>query len=261
MNFYYDEEAIRYLKAKDPILADIIDRIGPIERPIDADLFSALINNIVGQQISMKAQETVWKRMLAAIGAITPENICRVSVEEIQQCGLSTRKATYIREAAEKVLSGECDLEALKDMKDEAVIAELSHLRGIGKWTAEMLLIFSMGRQDVLSWDDLAIHRGLRMVYHHRKITKQLFPEIQTPLCTVRFDREPLPVGSVRRRSAGSEGLCAAVGSRKEETSEAAPRVETGGKATAINMRRASQLHRDAFFFSDAVCALKRWYR
>ena len=161
MNFHYDEEAIRYLKAKDPILADIIDRIGPIERPIDADLFSALINNIVGQQISMKAQETVWKRMLAAFGAITPENICRVSVEEIQQCGLSTRKATYIREAAEKVLSGECDLEALKNMSDEAVIAELSQLRGIGKWTAEMLLIFSMGRQDVLSWDDLAIHRGL----------------------------------------------------------------------------------------------------
>jgi len=106
MNFYYDEEAVRHLKAKDPLLGEIIDRIGPIERPIDSDLFSALVNNIVGQQISMKAQETVWKRMLAAFGAITPENICRASVEVIQQCGLSTRKATYIREAAEKVLSG-----------------------------------------------------------------------------------------------------------------------------------------------------------
>jgi DNA-3-methyladenine glycosylase II len=188
MNFYYDEEAIRYLKAKDPILADIIDRIGPIERPIDADLFSALVNNIVGQQISMKAQETVWKRMLGAFGAITPENLCRASVEEIQQCGLSTRKAIYIREAAEKVLSGECNLEALKGMSDEAVIAELSQLRGIGKWTAEMLLIFSMGRQDVLSWDDLAIHRGLRMVYHHRKITKQLFQK---------YKRRYAPYGSI----------------------------------------------------------------
>ncbi|MFZ2264194.1 MAG: hypothetical protein WAV63_10985, partial [Trichococcus flocculiformis] len=121
MNFYYDEEAIRCLKAKDPILADVIDRIGPIERPIDADLFSALVNNIVGQQISMKAQETVWKRMLAVFGAITPDRICRASIEEIQQCGLSNRKATYIREAAEKVISGACDLEALKDMSDEAV--------------------------------------------------------------------------------------------------------------------------------------------
>ena len=82
MNFYYDEEAIRCLKAKDPILADVIDRIGPIERPIDADLFSALVNNIVGQQISMKAQETVWKRMLAVFGAITPDRICRASIEE-----------------------------------------------------------------------------------------------------------------------------------------------------------------------------------
>lgn len=188
MNFYYDEEAIRHLKAKDPILGAIINRIGPIERPIDVDLFSALINNIVGQQISMKAQETVWKRMLAAFGAITPENLCRVSVEEIQQCGLSTRKATYIREAAEKVLSGACDLEALKDKSDEEVIAELSQLRGIGKWTAEMLLIFSMGRQDVLSWDDLAIHRGLRMVYHHRKITKPLFQK---------YKRRYAPYGSV----------------------------------------------------------------
>lgn len=188
MNFYYDEEAIRHLKAKDPILGAIIDRIGPIERPIDVDLFSALINNIVGQQISMKAQETVWKRILAAFGAIKPENLCRVSVEEIQQCGLSTRKATYIREAAEKVLSGACDLEALKDKSDHEVIAELSQLRGIGKWTAEMLLIFSMGRQDVLSWDDLAIHRGLRMVYHHRKITKQLFQK---------YKRRYAPYGSV----------------------------------------------------------------
>ena len=188
MNFHYDEEAIRFLKAKDPILADIIDRIGPIERPIDADLFSALINNIVGQQISMKAQETVWKRMIAAFGAVTPENLCRVSIEEIQQCGLSTRKATNIREAAEKVISGECDLEALKDMSDEEVIAELSQLRGIGKWTAEMMLIFSMGRQDVLSWDDLAIHRGLRMVYHHRKITKPLFQK---------YKRRYAPYGSV----------------------------------------------------------------
>lgn len=188
MNFYYDEEAIRCLKAKDPILADVIDRIGPIERPIDADLFSALVNNIVGQQISMKAQETVWKRMIAVFGAITPDRICRASIEEIQQCGLSIRKATYIREAAEKVISGACDLEALKDMSDEAVIAELSQLRGIGKWTAEMLLIFSMGRQDVLSWDDLAIHRGLRMVYHHRKITKQLFQK---------YKRRFAPYGSV----------------------------------------------------------------
>lgn len=188
MNFHYDEEAIRYLKEKDAALGAVIDRIGPIERPIDADLFSALINNIVGQQISMKAQETVWKRMLGAFGAITPENLCRASVEEIQQCGLSTRKAAYIREAAEKVLSGECNLEALKDMGDEAVIAELSQLRGIGKWTAEMLLIFSMGRQDVLSWDDLAIHRGLRMVYHHRKITKQLFQK---------YKRRYAPYGSI----------------------------------------------------------------
>ena len=73
-------------------------------------------------------------------------------------------------------------------MSDEEVIAELSQLRGIGKWTAEVLLIFSMGRQDVLSWDDLAIHRGLRMVYHHRKITKQLFQK---------YKRRYAPYGTV----------------------------------------------------------------
>ncbi|HRM36953.1 MAG TPA: hypothetical protein PLP40_02540 [Trichococcus flocculiformis] len=232
MNFYYDEEAIRCLKAKDPILADVIDRIGPIERPIDADLFSALVNNIVGQQISMKAHETVWKRMLAVFGAITPDRICRASIEEIQQCGLSTRKATYIREAAEKVISGACDLEALKDMSDEAVIAELSQLRGIGKWTAEMLLIFSMGRQDVLSWDDLAIHRGLRMVYHHRKITKPLFQKYKRRFAP--YGSVALSLGSIRRDSAGSEGLRAADGSRKAKTPEAAPRTEKSGKATVI---------------------------
>ena len=188
MNFHYDEEAIRYLKEKDAALGEVIDRVGPIERPIDADLFSALVNNIVGQQISMKAQETVWARVIAKFGAITPENIQRATVEEIQQCGLSTRKATYIHEAAEKVITGECDLAALRDMSDEDVIDMLSQLRGIGKWTAEMLLIFSMGRPDVMSWDDLAIHRGLRMLYHHRKITKELFQK---------YKRRYTPYGSV----------------------------------------------------------------
>lgn len=188
MNFHYDEEAIRYLKEKDAALGAVIDRIGPIERPIDEDLFSALINTIVGQQISMKAQETVWGRIVATFGAITPENIQRATVEEIQRCGLSTRKATYIHEAAEKVFSGACDLVALRDRSDEEVIVQLSQLRGIGKWTAEMLLIFSMGRPDIMSWDDLAIHRGLRMLHHHRKITKELFQK---------YKRRYAPFGSV----------------------------------------------------------------
>jgi DNA-3-methyladenine glycosylase II len=175
MYFEYGDEETEYLKRKDKRLGEAIDAIGHIEREVDGDLFSSVVRTIVGQQISSAAQKTVWTRLANKLGAVNTETICAASREEIQACGVSFRKADYIKDFAAKVQSGNLDVDELRALPDAEVIAKLSALKGIGVWTAEMLMIFCLQRPNVLSFGDLAIQRGLRMLYHHRKIDRKLF--------------------------------------------------------------------------------------
>ena len=177
VNHYYSYSDIEteYLKRKDKRLGEAIDIIGHIYREVDDDLFSSIVHSIVGQQISSAAQKTVWVRLAGKLGAITTESVCAVSREEIQSCGITFKKADYIKDFAEKVQCGEFDIDALRSMTDEEVISKLSSLKGIGVWTAEMLMIFCLQHPDVVSYGDLAIHRGMRLLYHHRKIDRKQF--------------------------------------------------------------------------------------
>lgn len=186
--FKYGETEIEFLKQKDPKLGQAIDEIGHIKREVIPDLFMALVNAIVGQQISTKAQVTVWNRMLEQFSPITPEHFGSITAEELQTCGISMRKAVYIKDITQAVLEGDLDLNILHTMTDDEVCKQLTQLKGIGNWTAEMLMTFSMQRSNIISWDDLAIHRGLRMLYRHRKITHQLFAKYKrrySPYATV----------------------------------------------------------------------------
>ena len=186
--FEYGDKETEWLKARDPELCAAMEHIGHINRKVTPDLFTALVNVIVGQQISSKAQATIWARMQALIPAMTPEAVAALPMERLQACGTSFRKASYIKEIAEAVLSGKLDLHTLQTLPDDEVCERLSQLRGIGVWTAEMLMIFSMRRKDILSWGDLAIIRGLRMLYRHRKITPTLFSKYRrrySPYATV----------------------------------------------------------------------------
>jgi DNA-3-methyladenine glycosylase II len=186
--FDYGQTEIDALCRKDKTLAEAITRIGMIERPVTPDLFTALINAIIGQQISSKAQQTIMKRIADQMDEITPQSIAAMPVERIQKFGTSTRKAGYIRELAVKICTGQLNIQELRELPDEQVVARLCVLNGIGVWTAEMLLLFSMQRPDILSYGDLAIHRGLRMLYRHRVITKELFEK---------YRRRYTPYGSV----------------------------------------------------------------
>lgn len=125
--FIYGEKEIEFLKKSDPVLAKIIEEVGPIKRTIIPDLFTALVNSIVGQQISSKAMDTVWGRFEERFPQITPETINNATLEEIQQCGMSIRKATYIKEAAAKIVSGELDIDELYTLSDEEVIESFRH--------------------------------------------------------------------------------------------------------------------------------------
>ena len=126
--------------------------------------------------------------MVDALGEITPEVVLSLSRETLQAFGITFKKVDYIREAAQKIASDEFDIHALRTMDDADVCTRLSALDGIGVWSAEMLMLFSMQRPNVLSYGDLAIQRGLRMVYHHRKIDRKLFEKYRrkfSPYCSV----------------------------------------------------------------------------
>lgn len=188
MYFKYGEKEISYLKNKDKKLAEVIEKVGLIERETEPEIFSALVHHIVGQQISTKAQATIWERMRNSLGAVTSETILNASIEEIRSFGISLRKVEYIKDFAEKVHTGEFDIEAAEKMEDDELIKYLTTLKGVGVWTAEMILLFCLQRPNVFSFDDLAIQRGLRMVYHHRKIDRKLFEKYRrrfSPYCSV----------------------------------------------------------------------------
>lgn len=188
MYFEYGETEISYLRKKDKKFAEVIDQIGFIKRETDADLFSSVIHHIIGQQISTKAQTTIWQRMSDDLGSVNAETILSADIPKLQSFGITFRKAEYITDFAKKVHSGEFNLQAISEMSDQEAIKELSSLKGIGVWTAEMILLFCLQRPDIFSYDDLAIQRGLRMVYHHRKIDRKLFEKYRrrfSPYCSV----------------------------------------------------------------------------
>ena len=121
-------------------------------------------------------------------GHVTPEVIDSADAAELQSLGMTFRKAEYIKDFSHKVVSGEFSLDAVWHMSDEEAVEALSSLKGVGVWTAEMILLFCMQRSDILSFGDLAIQRGMRMVYHHRKIDKKLFEKYRrrfSPYCSV----------------------------------------------------------------------------
>lgn len=173
--FQYGEKEIDYLRSRDPRMAEVIDKIGVVRRRVIPDVFAALVHSIVGQQISTKAHESIWRKVEETVGEVSPKNILAISPELLQSVGISFRKVEYIRDAARRFESGEFDVLSFDSMSDEQVIEKLTQLKGVGVWSAEMLMLFSMRRQDVLSFGDLAILRGLRMIYHHRRIDRRLF--------------------------------------------------------------------------------------
>lgn len=187
--FEYGATEIDYLKRKDKLLAAVIDEMGHLERAVNPNLFDALIAAIVDQQISRAAAITVNARLRALCGGVyQAEKIAALSQTQIQACGMTMRKAGYILNAAQVIARGEIDLDALETMDDESVIKALSSLHGVGVWTAEMLLIFSLQRPNVLSWGDLAIQRGIMRLYHHKTLPKARFE---------RYRKRYAPYGSV----------------------------------------------------------------
>ena len=166
------EMELAYLKAKDKRLGAVIDSLGVLQRPVHDDIFPSVVHHILGQQISTKAQEAIWERLSSRVDTVDAAHLLALGRTELQAVGTSFRKADYILDFADKV---DFNIASLEIMPDAEVIAALSSLKGVGAWTAEMLLIFTLKRPDVLSFGDLGIQRGLRMLYRHREIDRKKF--------------------------------------------------------------------------------------
>jgi DNA-3-methyladenine glycosylase II len=166
-----DTEATEYLRGQDPVLRDLIDAQGPIDPAIDRrasrpDPFIALARAIVGQQVSTKAAASIWAKFEAALGGdASPRAVVDADVDVLRGAGLSGAKAAYVTDLAKHVLSGELELDRVGELADEDVIAALTEVKGIGRWTAEMFLIFHLGRADVISAGDLGIRRAIQIAY------------------------------------------------------------------------------------------------
>jgi 3-methyladenine DNA glycosylase/8-oxoguanine DNA glycosylase len=170
--------AMAHLSAADPRMAALIERAGPCRLGQHAQsalgkqqLLVALVESIVSQQLSPKAADTIFGRVRALVeGELTPEALLALSDEKLRGAGLSGAKTKGIRDLCERVRRGELQLDGLADMEDEAVIESLTQVRGIGRWTAEMVLIFQLGRQDVLPVGDLGVQKGFVRFFNLRKL-------------------------------------------------------------------------------------------
>jgi len=161
----YWQRAKRALARRDEVLARIIRRHPRIALESRGEPFRTLARSIVGQQISVKAAQSVWVRFAKAAPALTPEAVLGLRTRRLRACGLSGRKCEYVRDLAGHFVDGTIHAHRWPEMDDEAVIAELVQVRGIGRWTAEMFLIFCLLRPNVLPVDDLGLRRAASLHY------------------------------------------------------------------------------------------------
>ncbi|PID02129.1 DNA-3-methyladenine glycosidase [Sporosarcina sp. P2] len=160
------DPAVQSLCAKDSILKQLITLIGDIEVPLRSDYLSSIVRSIIGQQISVSAASAIYARLLDLLGGhITVDGLLVASTEDLRDVGLTRRKAEYVKDLVDKIVNHELDLKNIGAYDDDAILKQLTHVKGIGKWTAEMFLILSLGRQDVLAIDDVGIQRSAQWLY------------------------------------------------------------------------------------------------
>jgi DNA-3-methyladenine glycosylase II len=161
----YWDKACADLVKRDRILKKLIPKFGPVHLMSRGDPFVTLARSVVGQQISVASAQAAWQRVESACPKLVPQQFIKLGQDKLMACGLSKRKAEYILDLAEHFVSGALHVGKWTSMEDEAVIAELTQIRGIGRWTAEMFLIFNLSRPDVLPLDDLGLIRAISLNY------------------------------------------------------------------------------------------------
>jgi len=175
----YWKRATRSLSAVDPVLGSLISRYKGLTLASRGDAFQTLARSIVGQQISVKAAQSVWDRFAAEVGTMQPKRVLKLSEARLRGCGLSGQKVSYLLDLSERFAKGVMVVERWHDMDDETLIADLTQVKGIGRWTAEMFLIFYLTRPDVFPLGDLGVQRALSLHYNKgRKLSDRRITQL-----------------------------------------------------------------------------------
>ena len=179
---------IEYLKSKDNVFEMLSNRYGLISIELDNNLFEAVIMNIVGQMLSKKVADKMYDRLLSLCdGDITPNSLKKITRDEIRACGISFSKADYILEFADKFANNEYDLTSLDKLNDFETIKCLRQIKGVGKWTAEMLALFALGKQNIFSYDDVALKNGIIKSKGFKTLSQKRFEALRkkySPYCS-----------------------------------------------------------------------------
>jgi len=162
----YWAQAKADLARRDKVLRKFIRKFPDAELRTRGDAFQTLARSIVGQQISVKAAQSIWGRFAAAAGAVEPASVVAMPVETLRACGLSSQKSLYVKDLATQFHAGAIRPRRWPRMKDEAIIEDLVRVKGIGRWSVEMFLIFHLMRPDVLPVDDLGLRRAMERAYN-----------------------------------------------------------------------------------------------
>jgi len=162
----YWPQAVSSLSGQDPVMKKLIRRHGAVGIQRRRDPFIALARSITGQQLSVKAAQSIWQRLLDMVGEIEPDTIATSEVAQLRSCGLSANKSVYLIELATRFRDGTIDVGKWRRWADERIIEELTRVKGIGRWTAEMFLIFHMLRPNILPLDDAGLQRAMRLHYN-----------------------------------------------------------------------------------------------
>ncbi len=170
----YWEQATRELAASDEVMSKLTLRFGDILLRSHGDAFATLARSILGQQISVKSADSIWQRLNQTVGSVTPDAILGAEQGNLRACGLSLRKMNYLQDLSMRFSDGTLDAAAFDEMDDEALIDKLMQIKGVGRWTAEMFLIFYMLRPDVLPMDDLGLQRALSLHYNSNEPVSRL---------------------------------------------------------------------------------------
>lgn len=164
----WGKAAQRHLMKADPAMAALVRRQGLVLRPTSKEYFARLVRAIVGQQISTTAATSIYNRFAALVGSgrkLTPRAVMRLTDEQIRGAGFSGGKLLSVRDLSQRAIDGRLDLAHLETLPDEEIVEQLVAVRGIGRWTAEMFLMFALGRPDVLAADDLGVQVGIERLY------------------------------------------------------------------------------------------------
>lgn len=188
MYLIVNEEIINYLKSKDEDFIHLQQKYGLIKLKLNTDIFDSIVFHIVGQMLSLKAANSIYKRLKKICGGeINPISLIELDREQIRECGIAYSKVDYIKEFAKNYNNNMYDFKELENMEDQQVIKYLMNIKGVGQWTAEMLAMFTFGRKNIFSYNDVALRNGIIKMKGFKTLSKKRFEGLRkkySPYCS-----------------------------------------------------------------------------